>query len=61
MNPSLSFFLPEREYIELELTLVEPQGVDPLVLILLPVFLYISEIIPVEFQVIPRTFKSAQK
>ena len=26
MNPSLCFFLPEREYIELELTLVQPQG-----------------------------------
>ena len=26
MNPSLLFFLPGREYIELELRLVEPQG-----------------------------------
>ena len=26
MNPSLWFFLPEREYIELELRSVEPQG-----------------------------------
>ena len=37
------------------------QGVGPLTWILLPVFLYIPKIIFVDFQVIPRTFISAQK
>ena len=37
------------------------QGVGPLALILSPVFLYIPKIISVDFQVIPRTFISAQK
>ena len=37
------------------------QGVGPLALILSPVFLYIPKIFSVKFQVIPRTFISAQK
>ena len=37
------------------------QGVGPLTLIISPVFLLIPEISSVEFQVIPRTFVSAQK
>ena len=37
------------------------QGVAPLMWIFLPVFLYIPKIISVDFQVIPRTFISAQK
>ena len=37
------------------------EGVGPLVLILWPVFLFIPKIFSVKFQVIPRTFISAQK
>ena len=37
------------------------QGVGPLALILSPVFLLFPKIISVKFQVIPRTFVSAQK
>ena len=36
-------------------------GCGPMVLILSPVFLYIPKIFSVKFQVIPRTFISAQK
>ena len=59
MNPSLYFFLPEREYMELELRSVEHQGahetggraaphprgqgVAPLVMILSPVFFIYSK------------------
>ena len=37
------------------------QGVGPLALILSPVFLLFPKIISVKFQVIPRTFVSAQR
>ena len=37
------------------------QGVGPLVLMLSPVFLLIPNIFSMKFQVIPRTFISAQK
>ena len=58
MNPSLWFFLPEHEYMELELRSVElqgaheaggraphprGQGVGPLALILSPIFFIISK------------------
>ena len=70
------FFLPEREYIKLELTLVEVQGtheaggapctlVDrvwvPLCWFFRQYFLLIPKHDSMEFQVIPRTFISAQK
>ena len=68
---SFIFFLPEREYMELELRSVEVlgaheprghaphprgQGVGPLTLFLSPVFFLILKSCSVDFQVIPRTF-----
>ena len=76
MNPSLWFFLPKREYMELELRSVEVQGtheaggapctlVDkvwvPLCWFFRQYFLLIPKHDSMEFQVIPRTFISAQK
>ena len=73
---SLIFFLPEHEYIELELTSLEPQGAHeaggapstvmdrvwpPWCWFFCQYFLYIPKIFSVDFQVIPRTFISAQK
>ena len=72
---SLIFFLPEREYMELELRSVELQGAHeaggapppswlgcgPLALIFCQYFLLFPKITSVEFLVIPRTFVSAHK
>ena len=72
---SLIFFLPKHEYIELELRSVEHQGptrqgarthprgqgVGPWPWFFRQYFLYIPKIFSVDFQVIPRTFISAQK
>ena len=70
------FFLPEHEYIELELRSVEVQGTHevggapcklmdrvwaPFCWFFRQYFLLISKLISVKFRVIPRTFYSAQK
>ena len=82
MNPSLYFFLPEREYMELELRSVEHQGAretggapkgegapppswtgcgPPDTDSFVNIFLLFSKRVSVDFQVISRTFISAQK
>ena len=73
---SLIFFLPEREYMEVELESERQQGshevggraphprgetVGSLAFIFCRYFLYFPKSCSVKFQVIPRTFVSAQK
>ena len=76
MNPSLRFFLPEHEYMELELRSVEQQGAHeaggapwwvvltqggPLVVLASSIFLYLYKKILTKFRSNPRTFISSQK